>query len=176
MIKRLFILIVLLSGALLVSRAQDKPTREIYTVLSYGDSVFEPDQWLASAKEETGRTTAEWRDDAIAGLSYLGYIHFDNDNPIQPDQIPLVFTDDWFKAVFANYQSMTETTNCQLKDVTLHQFNVVQAGNRFSVRYWIKPISESRVLTLFLMFPTSDTKNMETYAKKLFPDAAVCAG
>lgn len=174
LIKRLFILIVLLSGALLVSRAQDKPTREIYTVLSYGDAVFEPELWLASAKEEAGRTTAEWRNDAIGGLAYLGYIHFDN--PIQPDQIPLVFTEDWFKAVFANYQSMTETSNCQLKDVTLHQFNVIQAASRFSVRYWIKPISESRVLTLFLMFPTADTANMDTYAKKLFPDAAVCTG
>ena len=58
MIKRFIILVVLLSGALLVSRAQDKPTREIYTVLSYGDSVFEPDKWLASAREEAGRTTA----------------------------------------------------------------------------------------------------------------------
>ncbi len=174
MIKRFFILVVLLAGALLVGRAQDKPAREIYTVLSYGDDVFEPDQWLASAKEETGRTTAEWRDDAISGLAYLGYIHFDN--PIQPDQVPLVFTNDWFNAVFANYQGLIETSNCQLKDVTLHQFNVIQAGNRFSVRYWIKPISESRVLTLFLMFPTSDTAHMDTYAKKLFPDAAVCSG
>ncbi len=174
MVKRLFILVVLLAGAVLIGRAQDKPTREIYTALSYGDSVFEPDQWLASAREEVGRTTAEWRDDSISGLAYLGYIHFDN--PIQPDQVPLVFTDDWFKAVFANYQSINETANCQTKDVTLHQFNVIQAGNSFSVRYWIQPISESRVLTLFLMFPTSDTAHMETYATKLFPDAAVCAG
>jgi hypothetical protein len=174
MIKRFLILVVLLSGALLVSRAQDKPTREIYTVLSYGDDVFEPDQWLASAKEEAGRTTAEWRDDAISGLAYLGYIHFDD--PIQPDQIPLVFTDDWFKAVFANYQGMVETTNCQLEDVTLHQISVVQAGSRFDVRYWIQPIDENRVLTLFLMFPSSDSTNMGKYAKKLFPNADICAG
>ena len=174
MIKRFIILVVLLSGALLVSRAQDKPTREIYTALSYGNDVFEPTQWLASAKEEAGRTTAEWRDDAISGLAYLGYIHFDN--PIQADQIPLVFTDDWFKAVFANYQGMIDVSTCQLKDVTLHEFAVVQADNNFSVRYWIKPIDESRVLTLFLMFPKTDSKNMDTYAKKLFPDAAICAG
>jgi hypothetical protein len=174
MIKRVFILAVLLGGALLVSRAQDKPTREIYTVLSYGDDVFEPDQWLASAKEEAGRTTAEWRDDSISGLAYLGYIHFDN--PIQPDQIPLVFTDDWFKAVFANYQGMVETTNCQLQNVTLHEMSVVQAGSRFDVRYWIQPINENRVLTLFLMFPSTDKANMDTYAKKLFPKADVCIG
>jgi hypothetical protein len=174
MIKRLFILVVLLGGALLVSRAQDKPAREIYTVLSYGDDVFEPDQWLASAKEETGRTTGEWRNDAIGGLAYLAYIHFDN--PITPDQIPLVFTDDWFKAVFANYQGMVETTNCQLQDVTLHQLSVVQVASRFDVRYWIKPINENRVLTFFLMFPSTDKTNMNTYAKKLFPDADVCNG
>ena len=174
MIKRFIILVVLLGGAVWIGRAQDKPVREIYTVLSYGDSVFEPDQWLVSAREEVGRTTAEWRNDAVSGLAYLGYIHFDN--PIQPDQIPLVFTDDWFNAVFANYQGMTETSNCQLQDVTLHQFTVLQAGSRFNVRYWIKPINESRVLTLFVMFPTTDTTRMDTYAKKLFPDAAVCAG
>jgi hypothetical protein len=174
MIKRFIILVVLLGGAMLVSRAQDKPQREIYTVLSYGDNVFEPDEWLASAREEAGRTTAEWRDDAISGLAYLGYIHFDN--PIQPDQIPLVFTDDWFKAVFANYQGIAEVSNCEMQGVTLHLFKVVQAGNNFDVRYWIKRIDESHVLTLFLMFPSTDKTNMNTYAKKLFPDADLCTG
>ncbi len=174
MIKRFIILVVLLSGALLVGRAQNSPTREIYTALSYGDGVFEPDQWLASAREENGRTTAEWRDDDISGLAFLGYIHFDN--PIQPEQMSLVFTEDWFKAVFANYQGMTETSNCQLDDVILHEFTVLQAGLRFNVRYWIQPIDETRVLTLFLMFPMTDTVHMDTYAKKLFPKAAICAG
>ncbi|MCA0454480.1 MAG: hypothetical protein LCI00_10940 [Chloroflexi bacterium] len=174
MVKRLIILVVLLTGALLVGRAQDTAEREIYTVLSYGDGVFEPEQWLASAREENGRTTAEWRDDDISGLAYLGYIHFDN--PIQPDQIPLVFTEDWFNAVFANYQGIVETSNCQLDEVTLHEFNVLQAGVRFSVRYWIEHIDENRVLTLFLMFPSADPENMNTYAERLFPDAPICAG
>ena len=50
MLKRLIILVVLLAGALVVGQAQDKPAREIYTALSYGDSVFEPESWLVSAE------------------------------------------------------------------------------------------------------------------------------
>ena len=174
MLKRLIILVVLLAGALVVGQAQDKPAREIYTALSYGDSVFEPESWLASATDQVGVTTAQWRADLLNGLAYLSYLHFDT--PVQPDQISLIFTDDWFKATFANYQSVQEVTNCQLNDVTLHEFSLLQNNEKFSLRYWIKPISENRVLTMFLVFPSSSTKLLDDYAKKLFPDATVCAG
>lgn len=174
MLKRLIILVVLLAGALVVGQAQDKTTREIYTALSYGDAVFEPENWLASATEQLGVTTAQWRSDALGGLAYLSYLHFDT--PLQPDQISLIFTDDWFKATFANYQSVSEVTNCQLNDVTLHEFSLLQNNEKFSLRYWIKSINENRVLTLFLVFPTASSKLLDDYAKKLFPDATVCAG
>lgn len=174
MLKRLFILVVLLGGALFVGQAQDTPTREIYTALSYGDEVFEPESWLASATEQLGVTTAQWRADLLNGLAYLSYLHFDT--PVQPDQISLIFTDDWFKATFANYQSWSEVRNCQLENVTLREFSLVQNNEKFSMRYWIEPVNENRVLTMFLVFPSASTTLLDDYSKKLFPDAAVCAG
>ncbi|MBL8119071.1 MAG: hypothetical protein J0L63_17600 [Anaerolineae bacterium] len=172
--RQLLILIVLLAGILVVSQAQEPSTREIYTVLDYGENVFEPELWLASAQEEVGRSTAQWRSDPMSGLAYLSYLHFDSG--IQPDQIDLIFNEDWFRATFANYQQWSETRNCQLEGITLKEFSLTQANLRYSMRYWIQPVSDSRVLTLFLIFPAASTETLDTYAEKLFPQAAVCVG
>jgi hypothetical protein len=174
MLKRLLILSVLLAGALLVTHAQDNARREIYTVLDYGEDVFEPDTWLVSASEKGARTTAEWRGDAIGALAYLDYIHYDAG--IQPDQIPTIFNKDWFDVTLANYQGWREITNCQLGDTWVHEISLQDNNLKYTMRYWVKPVSDTRVLTLFIIFRTADSAMLDDYAEKLFPDAAVCAG
>lgn len=175
MLKRLVVLIVLLAGALMVTRAQDTTSeREIYTVLEYGEGIFEPELWLASAAEQGIRTTAQWRADAIGALAYLDYIHYDAG--ITAEQIPAIFNQDWFDVTLANYQGWRETTNCQLGDVWLHEISLQESNLKYSMRYWITPVSDTRVLTLFVIFRTDDRDMLEEYAQKLFPDAAVCAG
>ncbi len=178
MARRLLILLVLLTGVLMVSQAQDtepaRPDREIYTVLAYGDGVFEPDVWLASAREQDVRTIAEWRADSIGGLAYLDYMHFDAG--INADQLEATFGEAWFQASFSNYQNWRELTNCQLGNVRLHEFSLSLNNIKYTMRYWIEAVSETRVLTLFIIFPTDTPEPMDEYAQKLFPDAAVCAG
>ncbi len=178
MLKRVFILIGLLAGVIVVSRAQDAapeiPEREIYTVLAVGEGVFEPGLWLASASEKGYLTTAEWRADSIGALAFLNYLHFDGG--ITPEEIQATFNRAWFEATFANYQSWQEVSNCQIEDVRLHEFSFINDNLKYDMLYWIEPISETRVQTLFLTFPEDSRELMDEYAAELYPDAIVCAG
>ncbi len=182
MSKRI-VLISLISLLLIVAfasvHAQDtQPTapaaREIYTVLSYGDDVFEADTWLASASEEPTRTTGQWRNDAIGGLAYLDYLHFDT--PILKEQLGDTFGPAWFDAVLYNYDEFRELTTCAVDGILIHDFSLLENNIKYTMRYWIQWVSESRVLTIFVIFPTEDAANLRTYSERLFPNAAACEG
>lgn len=174
MLTRLMILVVLLAGALALAQAQDAAPREILTVLATGEGVFEPGLWLASAAEREDFTTAEWRADSINGLAYLTYYHFDDG--ILDTQIPEVFNDAWLNSYFANYQQVRQVSTCTIGTVTLREYSVLSNGVRSTILFWIEPAAFTRVQTIFIAFPTDQRAQLDDYAARLYPDAAVCAG
>lgn len=179
MLKRLLIIsVVLLLAVLGVARAQDAtetataPEREIYTALAYGDEVFDPEIWLASAAEETTRTTATWRADSLGGLAFLGYLHFDDG--YSSSDVDTVFDKTWFDNSFSNYQGFRELTTCKAEDLTMHEFSMLVNDQKYTMRYWIQQVSSTRVLTLFIIFPTVDKATLDSYSESLFPDLVSC--
>jgi hypothetical protein len=173
MFKRLLIVVVLMSAVVLAAHAQSTPEREIYTVLHYGDDVFEPDVWLASAAEEASRTTATWRAESLGAVAFASYLHFDEG--VTPDTVKKFFTNEWFNGSFTNYQGFREMTHCDVQDVTVHEFSMLVNNQKYMMRYWIKPVSDTRILTIFIVFPTKDQVQLDEYAQKLFPDVISCA-
>jgi hypothetical protein len=159
--------------AILVVRAQDAPQREIYTALKYGDDIFEPDVWLASAEEETSRTTATWTAHSLDALAFVSFLHFDNG--IKPEALDAFFNDDWFKGTFSNYKGYREMNRCHKHDLILHEFSMLVNNLKYTMHYWIRPISDTRVLALFVIFPTTDRDKLDDYGKKLFPDLINCS-
>jgi hypothetical protein len=179
MAKRIIIILILLGGVFLVARAQNtpdelQPEREIYTVLAYGDDVFEPDIWYASAAEEPTRTTATWRADGIGGVGYADYLHFDEG--IRVSQYDAVFDSHWFDVSLSNYAVWRENGRCDLGDLRLIDFSLQTNDIKYHMRYWIQLADDHRVLTLFVVFPAEDKLNLDAYADKLFPELPSCSG
>jgi hypothetical protein len=179
MLKRIGLLLVVLSMLFVVVRAQDTteealPEREIYTALSYGDDVFEPDIWYASASEEGSRTRATWRADGLGGVAFLDYLHFDEG--ILFSQIDAVFDDGWFNATLANYSVWRENTRCDLGDLRLIEFSLQTNNIKYEMRYWLEIVNDYRVLSMFIVFPAADKANLDDYADRLFPELSSCAG
>jgi hypothetical protein len=184
MLKRLTILGLVVFVLIAVVRAQDAtptPTpailsqpaqREIYTVLQYGDGVFEPELWFASAAESAARTTATFSASKLGGVAYIDYLHYDKG--LKSEEFDAVFNDAWFKATLANYQTWTRSTECNFDAIKVHEFNLENNNLKYVMRYWIAPATDTRILTLFIVFPSADTGNLDAYSKRIFPEAAAC--
>jgi hypothetical protein len=174
MYKKLLLALILIFGAALLTSAQDEkpPLREIYKVLSYGDEVFEPDLWFASATETVGMTTAQWNAPSISALSYLVYRHFDEG--IKPEDVATYFDNAWFEASFANYESWRKVGVCYRGDLTLHKFNLRLYDTDFAMRYWVEPVTTTRVKAIFIVFPSADVTGLDDYAARLYPDLSDC--
>lgn len=180
MFKRVVILLAMLAAVWLMVAAQDdpaeldEPEREIYVALSYGDEVFEPDIWYASASEEPSRAKATWRADGIGGVAYLDYIHFDEG--VAFSQLDAIFTDGWFNATLSNYSVWRENTRCDLGDLRLIEFSLQTNSVKYEMRYWIEIATDYRVRTMFVVFPADDEANLDDYANRLFPEMPSCSG
>lgn len=173
MTKRLLLTALLIIGLALVARAQNDQ-REIYTALAYGETAFEPETWLASAAELGTRTTATWRNDSEGALAYLDYLHYDEG--FDPEDMDDVFGPRWFDVTLANYEGWRELRRCQFEDeLRLHEFSLQFNNLKYTMRYWIQPVEDNtRVLTLFVLYPTDQFERLNEYAERLFPGAAAC--
>lgn len=174
MFKKLFLALIIIFSVALLALAQDDkpPLREIYKVLSYGDDVFEPDIWYASATETVGMTTAQWNAASMSALSYVVYRHFDEG--IKPEDVGTYFDNTWFEAAFANYTSWRKVGVCYDGDITLHKFNLTLSGIDFAMRYWVEPVSDTRVKAMFIVFPSANVTDLDEYAARLYPDLPDC--
>lgn len=181
MFKRILSLVLL--GALLTvgwAIAQDDAppaTRPIYTVLAYGDDVFEPEIWLASAVERDDRATATWSASLLSAVAYIEYLYFDAD-PIDRESMDTYFDNAWFDTVLSSYDSYQKTGVCYGDDVTLHTFDLtlvsMDQSFDYSMRYWTEWLDETRLTTFFLLFPVFDTEGLDIYAERLYPDLPAC--
>ena len=181
--KYLIIMILCLAGIVMVASAQDEeeaPEREIYTVLDYGEDVFEPDLWYTSAAESAGRTTATWsakpESGFVGGLAYADYLHFIGGYSLEG--LEQLFDGSWFDGILVNYDSYTATIDCgTMDDLRLYEFAVNSGGQDYLMRYWVEASAEDRVMALFLVFPAKDVaarRLLEDYARRLFPDLPAC--
>ena len=185
------LVIVLLVAA--VTQAQDTETpaaeREIFTVLKLGDDIFEHDLWWASAAETAGRTSATWLPTAESGygaVSHIQYLHFDDG--YTSTQLDELFNDQWFAQTFLNWEEVRKTNVCFNGEVTLHEFSMAFRDandnvTQYDLRYWIAPVSETRVRTWHLAFATTFADGspnpdsaalLDEYAALISPDFTAC--
>lgn len=169
MLRRILVLtlLVLAAGVSMVS-AQE---REIYTVLAFGEDVFESELWLASAQEEVDRTTATWRADDMFGVAYAEYLHVD----VSEVDMETYFDDEWFGTVFQNYDSWELADQCSFgNDTELRVFDMIYDDEPYLLNYWTWVADEDRILAFFLVLPVDAEADLIAYSELFAPDAASC--
>jgi hypothetical protein len=189
---KLLLLAILLAAAFGVVQAQDEEAfaeRELVTVLNMGADVFEPDLWLASGSETITNTTVSWQstfESGFSALSFANYLHFDTGYTL--DGLDTFFNDDWFEQTFISWEEVEKTNVCFDDDLTLHEFTLAyrDAEDRltyYALRYWVEPISETRVMAWHIAFATTyadGTPNTEgqtqldEYSARLYPELPGC--
>lgn len=166
--------LLLMAGVIAAQDNQSETQREIYTVLDFGDPVFEPELWYVSATESASRTTATWTAESLGGLAYMDYLHFDGG--FTDEDMDAVFGQEWFDTSLYNYSVWRENAACDLGGIRLHEFSLQNADIKYEMRYWIEMVSPTRVLTSFVVFPTEAQDALVDYAERLYPDANSCSG
>jgi hypothetical protein len=172
-LKRILLVFGLLVVGIQGARSQGNlPRREIYVALAYGDAIFEPETWRASAREESAKTIALWESDEHGAIGYLEYLHFEGG--LSEEIIKDTFNDNWFEISFENYASWEEVAECQFDGTTLFEFDMLNNDIQYRMRYWIRAETETRAITFFLVFPTAQMEALDEYSARFDPVGTAC--
>ena len=146
---------------------------EAVTALAFADGVFEPEIWrVVSAAEHDLRTKVHWEAAQYGAIAFLDYLHFDEG--LQGSAIKAYFNRAWFDGTFSDYEQYWRSGQCEFDDVRLFNFSLRYTGTKYVMRYWVIPVSETRIAAFFLLFPAQHSLLLERYARRFAPLAAQC--
>ena len=139
--------------------------QDIRAALAYG-GAFEPSTWKEDHANHEQAVSARWFDDT--GLAHVDYLRYNCGlTSADLDQYR-------FDISLGGYEHWERTAQCEAEGVRLHEFNVLYAGQDYRTRFWLQPVSDTRLVALQLTFPATRQSDMNLYAARLFPGLSSC--
>ncbi len=155
--------------------ATDPTQEDIDFSLDYGNGLYELPNWERSYTVESGRVSVSWINNDASAVAYVDYLVFicGYTSP----ELEEHFSGEYWDILFQNYESYEPVMHCGRFDrgLTLNEFSAISDGYEYQVRYWIRPQTENRVFTMFLVFPVDADSVMNSYAERMFPTLVSCA-
>jgi hypothetical protein len=156
------------------NKTADPTEKDVKKALDYTGKVFQNGDWKRSYTVGDQRVSITWDHNTLNALAYMEFLVWDC-GYTQSD-VDSYFSESNFKDVFFSaYQNPVELTLCKGDDrLTLYEYSATFKGEAYSIRYWAKLESDTRILTLLLSFPTKDKTVQDQLAKQLFPKLVSC--
>jgi len=150
-----------------------EPTDEdVKYVLSLGKDIFTSADWVKSYTVEPYKITFSRNNDKEGTVAYIEYLIY-TCGYSQAD-LNNYFNDEGFSTIFQDYESHTNSDFCEIKDLALYKFDLVNEGEQYVANYWVKQSDDMHVLVLMLVLPNTDLAKLNEYSKKLFPELISC--
>lgn len=149
-----------------------EPTeQDINDILSFYKKTFNVPGWERSYTVMSDRVAVTWMHNEFGGVAYFENLLFSCGSAYE--QIDEYLSKDSFEIIFTDYDSYEETDACQMSGLHLYQFDVINQGEPYQIRYWAEPQSDTRVYITMLVFP-KDSPRLDEYAASLYPQLTAC--
>lgn len=151
-----------------------KPTQaDIDRALTYTGDVFSAPGWEQSNTVSENSVAVTWQNIAQGAVVYLAALIFPCSYE-EPD-LDKYFSDENWKAVFANYENYELIDECKRDDgLRLYEFETLNQGFEYGVRYWVENDTDTRVISTMIAFPLESKSLLDEYSSMLFPGYSTC--
>ena len=114
-----------------------------------------------------------WSNGAATAIAYLEALIFPCTYE-EPD-LNTFFNEENWQIIFANYESYQPVAECRTDTgLRLYQFSTVDSGFTYNINYWVKNDTETRVISMMIVFPVESEALMTEYSNSLFPELTSC--
>lgn len=145
---------------------------DVQKVLQFGANAFTSNDWVKNYTVDPYKMTLTRRNDVLQSIAYSEYLIFTCG--YTQDDLNKYFNDEGFNIVFTDYESHTMTRFCEQSGLTLYEYDLVDEGNNFKARYWVKQDDEKHILVYMLVFPQGNPGALDDYSQQLFPTLTTC--
>jgi hypothetical protein len=151
-----------------------KPTQaDIDRALAYTGEIFNTPDWQKNYSVAGDRVAVTWQNTPLGAVVYLETIIFPCSYE-EPD-LNKYFSEENWKAVFANYESYELIDECKRDDgLRLYEFKTLNQGFEYRIRYWVDNDTNTRVISTMIVFPLESKLLLDEYSSMLFPDYSTC--
>jgi hypothetical protein len=156
------------------NKTADPTDKDVQKALGYTGKIFQTSDWKRIYTVGNQRVSITWDHQTLNALAYMEYLVWDC-GYTQTD-LENYFSLSNFKDVFFNsYQNPVELKRCTGADgLSLYEYSATFNGEAYSIRYWARLESPTRILTLMLSFPSKDKAIQDSLANQLFPKLVAC--
>lgn len=148
-------------------------TRELDTVLAYGEGVFEPDAWFVlSTTDDEQRTGVFWESNDFQAVASFQHMHLNR--PVTQAIISRYMSTASLDLLMSNYDHWQETDRCQQAESWIVEIDAQLGDEDYQMRMWLVPLADSRLLAAGLTFPETDVESLDRYSALLFPNFPSC--
>jgi hypothetical protein len=86
-----------------------------------------------------------------------------------------LFGGDNLNSLFSDYNTLVVSNFCERpNDIALYELDLTLDGVDYVSRFWVKQDSDTRLLTMRLVFLKVDSAKLDEYSKKVFPEYSSC--
>lgn len=152
-----------------------EPTElDVKQALAFQSSTFPAPAWERSYAVKPFRVNVTWSNASNGAVAYQEYLLY----PCGKADVGLkeFFTPDTLNNVLLkDYQNPKLVSSCSNAEqqLTLYDMTADHSDQSYQVRFWAKPLSETRGVYVMLVFPKSNTE-FNQYAQTAFPQFASC--
>jgi hypothetical protein len=151
-----------------------EPTqKDIDRALSFAEAIFDSSEWERSYTVAENRVSVTWLNNPSGAVAYLETIIFQCGYE-EPDLNNYYSGENW-KTIFQYYESYELVAECKRNDgLRLYEFKAQNQGFEYGVNYWVKNDTDTRVISMMVVFPSELESMMGDYSTRLFPTYPSC--
>jgi hypothetical protein len=153
--------------------SQQPSQDDIDRALSFTGATFAPSEWEQTHTVGEDRVSVTWLNSPLGAVAYLEAVIFPCGYE-EPD-LNNYYSDTNWGNVFQYYESYELAGECKRDDgLRLYEFKTHNQGFEYGVNYWVKSDTDTRVISMMIVFPLELDAMMGDYSTQLFPTYASC--
>jgi hypothetical protein len=152
-----------------------EPTQnDIDRALTYTSDIFSAPDWEQSQAVSENTVAVTWQNIVQGAVVYLE-VRIKPCGYEEPD-LNKDFSDDNWKAIFANYESYDTVAQCKMDSgIRLYQFKTYNQGFEYRINYWAQNDTDTRIVVTMIVFPSESQQLLDDYSIRLFPTLPNCS-
>jgi hypothetical protein len=156
------------------NKSADPTDQDVKFALDYTGKIFQSKDWKRIYTVGNQRVAITWNHATLDALAYMEYLVWDC-GYTQTDLDSYFSTSSFKDGFFKSYDNPVESKHCSGDNgLTLYEYSAGYQGEPYSILYWSKLESSTRITTLMLSFPTKDKAVEDMLASQLFPKLVKC--
>lgn len=151
-----------------------EPTDEdVKRTLTLGAGLFDSPDWEKQYSVEPYKVTVIRQNNVDAVLALAENLIFTCG--YGQNELNDLFSGENLNLIFSDYTTLVISNFCEKPDdIALYELDLTLDGVDYVSRFWVKQDSDTRLLTMRLVFPKSNSTTLDEYSRKVFPEFSSC--